>query len=403
MRQNYLPEIDLARGIAVMMMVINHAGLALLSKAALATPIGHFWIQFGSFAPVVFFLTTGIGAGVQYAQGHRASNVGLRAMILFAADAILTVYARGAIGFDFLAFIGLSTLVCAMLSRTPHGVAIGVIAFLLIASLRFIAGPLLRGVWIFDDMPVANMLIGVYAVPGISYTLSPWLCFPLLGFCAGWIAIRLAEGDPFQLRWFYLSLLVMGMVLMCAGLYAVSQNAVFVRYGTVSASFFVTAIGASLLTVGLCGMVENVSATLPRIWLDWLRTRGVACLAIVPIHYLLIALLKRGGVDGLRVLEFLFLMAIAVPLCVYLGQLFEKASQFYVIVCPASVIYVTTVLIAVISLFLCYKIHTGMARVWLPFLGQLALCVLLVATSRRATVCQNGPSLLKAEVSSSSV
>jgi uncharacterized membrane protein len=399
MRPNYFPEIDLVRGVAVMMMVINHAGHGLMSQAALASPVGHFWIVFGSFAPVLFFLTTGIGAGVQFARGRPASNVAWKVLILVAADAILTVYLRGSIGFDFLAFIGLSTLVCWMLARTRHAVAFSLVGFLVVAGLRFQVGPQLRGNVITDDTQIANVILGVNFVPGISYTLSPWLCFPLLGFCVGWVIAILAERDPMQSRRLYKVLLIPGIILLGVGCLAVWQHAAFERYGTVSASFFTLAMGVLLATLAICGLVENGRGEASRDWLRWLRTRGVACLAIVPIHYLLVDMLQRSGLAGLEAFEFIILMALLVPLCIYLGRAFERVVPVTVAAWPAGVTYILTILIAVTALFLCYKVEIVAVRIWSLFIGQIALCVLFLTVSRQSPARKNGQRVLQAKVS----
>jgi uncharacterized membrane protein len=173
MRPKYFPELDLLRGLAVVMMMANHFGFGLLSKEAAASGTGNACIEFGGFAPVLFFFTTGIVGGLQSGRAVAFTRVACRVIILFVADMILTLTARGFVGFDFLAFIGLSTLVGYLLSRSRYGVLFSVIGFFAVAGLRFAVGHYLRSHVSVETLRQLNILFGTESVSGLAYPIFP--------------------------------------------------------------------------------------------------------------------------------------------------------------------------------------------------------------------------------------
>src|SRR5262245_23203850 len=96
--------LDLLRGVGVIMMIANHFGNGLLSRARVYSPVAGSIVTIGSFAPVVFFLTTGLGIGLHRARSAQFDRVWFKVLLLFAADAIMMLVAIRRVGFDFLAF-----------------------------------------------------------------------------------------------------------------------------------------------------------------------------------------------------------------------------------------------------------------------------------------------------------
>ena len=97
-------EFDLLRGLAAVMMVVNHTAIFLTPREAYglidarAAGVSLFgssplmWVvMLGGFAPVIFFLVTGLGYGVQLGNDRASSRFGLarKVLILFAADALM--------------------------------------------------------------------------------------------------------------------------------------------------------------------------------------------------------------------------------------------------------------------------------------------------------------------------
>ncbi len=297
MQSRFIPEIDLLRGLAVVMMIANHAGNQFTAEADLASGAPHLLVQFGSFAPVLFFFATGLGIGFQSALGRHTSRAVLKMSVLIAADIILAVAAVGQIRFDFLSFIGVSTLICALVARTRHSETVSVVGFLFVVALRFVTAPLSRFVGVTLDASFANVVLGVYPVRGFAYPLSPWLCFPLLGYYLAHRVPRIKERGELQYTKFLTTLLVAGILAIAISAVAVNFCAAFHRWGTVSAAFFVAAVGVALLTLGIFGLIERRANTAAAYLVKGLKIRGIACLAIVPIHYVLIESLCAHGIQ----------------------------------------------------------------------------------------------------------
>ena len=86
--------LDTLRGIAVVAMLLNHAGVYLLRPEVVAEvwSFGGALTFFGSFAPVLFFFTTGFGYGWRDPGGACARekrDVLYKAFVLIAADVLL--------------------------------------------------------------------------------------------------------------------------------------------------------------------------------------------------------------------------------------------------------------------------------------------------------------------------
>ncbi len=97
------PELDLLRGIAVIQMIVHHSLLTWFAGVeSLANFVGTtlFWV---SFAPALFFLTTGMGYGIQGTSSRSASGFGLyrKVGILLVADQFLHWNHGAWIGIDF--------------------------------------------------------------------------------------------------------------------------------------------------------------------------------------------------------------------------------------------------------------------------------------------------------------
>src|SRR5271166_2892826 len=85
-------ELDFLRGLAACLMIANHLGFASASYDSSALVAAMTFL--GGMAPVLFFLVTGLGYGVQSASGRPRSNDRAlsKIMILLMADDFLWLY-----------------------------------------------------------------------------------------------------------------------------------------------------------------------------------------------------------------------------------------------------------------------------------------------------------------------
>src|SRR5262245_13577914 len=107
-----VPELDLLRGLAIVLMIVNHAGVRLLDPAWLDGGGVGALVFLGGFAPVVFFFTTGFGVGLARRTPDRAALIGTLAKsgLLLLADQFMAWRAGMAWGLDFLGFIAIATV-----------------------------------------------------------------------------------------------------------------------------------------------------------------------------------------------------------------------------------------------------------------------------------------------------
>jgi len=122
--QSHWRELDVLRGMAAVMMVVNHVGIKFLSPQYAEGGFTGIVLFIGSFAPVMFFFVTGVGAGIQSVQKKKSSRwlmilnkVGILAM----ADLLMAWGGGDGWRLDFLGFIGLSILILEFVrnSKSP--------------------------------------------------------------------------------------------------------------------------------------------------------------------------------------------------------------------------------------------------------------------------------------------
>lgn len=288
------PELDRLRGLAAVLMVLSHAGVALLSADRRDVTPFPMLLFAGSFAPVVFYFVTGLGAGIQSGRARLRSwaDALIKAAILIAADLLMQWSIGRRWGLDFLGFIGLSVLAIEAVRRTRFPVAWCLAGCIALTLLRFVVGPRLP----LDPaqsfgQAVLNWIVGFRVTPGVSYPLSPWMVYPLAGFALGaqiagrrnWIEARRG-------------LVIFALLAVAAAIGLVAMTLAgrgwsMFRWGTVGLGFFVASFGvlAACCAVACTGPASLVSL------------RGVASLAFVPIHYALIqiAVARVGAISEL--------------------------------------------------------------------------------------------------------
>lgn len=278
-------ELDVLRGVAALLMVVNHAGFALLSPADATESASAVAVFLGSFAPVVFFFATGFGIALSSGPTRRpldAAGLLWKALLLVVADQFFFWKVGVVWGIDFFSFIALSTVLVTLVARLRRPVPVCAGLILLLLCLRYGLGPALRPR--LHGAGVLDWVLGVTAIPHVSYPLSPWMVYPLLGFVLGrmYAPVDLRWPQP-RNRWLIIGLaLVIGTLGAAAWLAAL--NAGFFRWGTVSAAFFVLSFGI-LFAAGLLSMFLAMTH---RVAAHALALRGVASFAVIPIHYTLL-------------------------------------------------------------------------------------------------------------------
>ena len=376
-------ELDVFRGLAALSMVANHAAIRWFPNADMWTPAIEVAFFVGGFAPVLFFFATGLGSGFQSrvgsGGGHRYGFLN-KVVILFCADAFWNSIDGPRLGLDFLGFIALSMLVLEPLrgaKRPALFAAAGVVAVL---SLRFVLGSnvLLQMLPEAVAGPLA-VVCGSRGVRGLAYPPFPWLALPLLGFIVG----RVATGHPIRRRTLgvYASLLAL-LSLSAAGTSAmVSSGWPLVRYGMMSAAFFVSCFAA----ISLAGLA---SFSIARSGLELLvratSLRGISSLAVVPIHAAFIAVVPAVAAPSTGTMQFL-LALVTVSTLVMIGAHATGAAAERMRAASLSVhIWWVLTSAALLCFLVLIPVHslTPTSQLASSF-GQLVLCFLLVLPTPR--------------------
>lgn len=375
-------ELDFLRGLAAIMMIANHAGYAWLGDTEQAQIPGSTILFISSFAPVLFFFVTGAGCGIQCSRASTRSSsagcyssVGQKAAILFAADAAMWFSFAHLIGLNFLGFIAFSMLVLHGVRQSRSPVLWTLVLLVTIVMLRFGIGPLVRQDYTEGSLSrLLQFLLGVRELAGFPYPPAPWLVLPLLGFLVGYMAQT------------YNSFLTSHRLLiayLCIGLGALTAVAVspmtMFRWGTISFGFFVASLAALSLCVGITMLAINY---FPKPIVRALSLRGVASLALVPVHYVLIMLLA-DVIDGVIMINDYFIaVVLAVVFAFLTSKLFALGSLQFAKAPYAAwlwLAYGVTVFALVIA---AYVEFTGLER----YAIQLVLCLALATRSVRREI-----------------
>lgn len=269
-------QLDLFRGCAALLMVLNHAGNTWLAPIDSTTGFVGAIVFAGSAAPALFFFATGVGMGM--ARKGRADWSGLwrKVVLLFIADAFLNWAVHRWLGLDFFGFCALSMVAVALVDAAPRPRLAAAIALALVLVVRYGDAPRLER-WV-ADAPWIAIFTGVAGMKDVSYPLCPWLLFPLAGYLLGRASPRLdslAAG----------ACITAGAVVTLGVAWVMAQHGAPVhRWGSVSFAYLMFAVGfvafAWIVARGACGLAGR----------GFLQLRGPASLLVVPIHYALIEL-----------------------------------------------------------------------------------------------------------------
>ncbi len=276
-------QLDLFRGFAAILMVLNHAGVHLLAPVDATTGIDGMAVFLGSAAPALFFFATGVGMGLSRRSAVDWPGIARKVVLLLIADLFLGWSVHRWIGLDFFAFCAISMLAVALVTATRRPVATASIAIAacLLVRYAFVS----RLLPLADDYPIVGFVSGIDGVVDVSYPLSPWLTFPLAGFILGRLS-ALREGvAPMPSRRTIVA--VLAATSGAVAWWLDSRGAVMHRWNSVSVAYLLFAI-AFVGVVWL--MADAVAAASDSRLVSALQTRGPASLLVVPVHYALIGI-----------------------------------------------------------------------------------------------------------------
>ena len=281
--QKFALELDVFRGIAALMMIVNHAGYRLMTATDSApTSLVGVFVYLGCFAPVLFFFSTGFGI----ALSSRTKNQGAalfpalwKGLLLVLADQLLWQSRGISAGLDFFAFIGIATIFMTLLSRLARAIEISVVLVCLMVGTRYIVGPAFKAM--LPDIAILHWLIGVIGVEHVSYPLIPWMIYPLLGFIIGRHYPSHESTTPRTPRIWSRSGTVVALGFFAAAFVLFLFNRVFFRWGTVSLAFFILSLGV----LSMAGSIaQYVTLRFPQAARK-MALRGVSSFAVIPLHY----------------------------------------------------------------------------------------------------------------------
>jgi uncharacterized membrane protein len=374
-------ELDVLRGIAAVMMVVNHVGVKFLSPQFMESGLTEALLFVASFAPVIFFFVTGVGTGIQSHQRKKTgrwASVLTKAGILWLADLLLAWSNGNGWWLDFLGFIGLSIVLLELIRTSKKPIAFSAIGIVLITLLRYGVGAIVAHFGWLENIWGIDLVLGTKMIPNVSYPLSPWLAYPLLGFIAG-AAIARWQTKIDQQR-FQAIAKTLGAAILPAivSLFFAAKGAVFFRWGSMSIAFYILSFVAILGCLAIAMFV--CSDRCPSFISRGLSLRGISSLAVVPVHYFLIDLLGWFKVGAVQPIGFVMWAIVVTALSFGLaagieqaGNHLSKLSQQDWLKSSLTAVFVASACVA-IALSQTHFLTVIVART----IGEIALCLFFV-------------------------
>jgi uncharacterized membrane protein len=373
-------ELDILRGLAAALMIINHLGYETLNPAQLNTGLTSHLVFIGSFAPVLFFFVTGVGYGIQSKKPQKPNHWAIllnKVVILILADLFMHWSKGQWLGLDFFGFIGLSCIVLEFIRSSRHAILYALSGCVIISGLRYSIGPHLKPSAALGSVgDFWGWLIGTSSPVAVSYAFSPWIVYPLLGYVVGWIASRHAEW--IKQRWLQLSLCLAFCALLplAGGVLLANRGSVFFRWGTVSLSYYMVSFAAIVIALAgtlLIGQLRSLTLLEKRLSLP-----GVAAFAVVPIHYFFIYLFDQINPGNLSSISYYGAAIITLGLSFWIANLVNQFGQSSQSLPKPSVSYWSLVGIVVLAGTIVGSVNQG--NLWITMiartLGQTTLCLL---------------------------
>jgi uncharacterized membrane protein len=375
-------ELDVLRGLAALLMIVNHVGYETLHSNAIDGTLGASLLFISSFAPVLFFFVTGLGYGIQSSQKKKLGHwhvIFNKLIILFLAD-LLMHWSNGRwLGLEFLGFIGLSSFVLELIRRSKSPLIYCTIGFVGVFIIRYLLGPMInslgyeqRGWWLLD------WIIGTYEISGVSYPLSPWIAYPLAGYIVGAAAMGYRDYIKTHRLRVVFGLLMLALLPAIASLILLQTGATFFRWGTVSLGFYI--LSFAILLVSISATVALCGETRLNICQNALSLKGIASLAVVPVHNLLIQLVSWMGAKELNLLTY-GSVAIAILITSFLlARFVEKLSLIILQIKKQKLVWygLAAIFLVTAGLTLIYNRESTSLVMLTRCFGQIVLCLLFV-------------------------
>jgi len=375
-------ELDILRGLAAVLMIVNHLGYETLAPNQLNGSLLGNLVFIGSFAPVLFFFVTGVGYGIQSSKKKKANQWYLtlnKLVVLVLADQLVHWSQGQWLGLDFLGFIGFSSLVLELIRNSNSPLAYCLGGFASVSAMRYLLGPYLRAVG-YDQQAwgVIGWIFGTFNAPGISYTLSPWLAYPLVGYLIGSAAMRYRAFIE-KYRWRVVcGLLMLGVVPALIGIIVTRHGSSFFRWGTVAFGFY--AVSFAVILTGLAYSLVMGGESRLRVYQNASSLRGISSLAVVPVHYFLLYLLSIAGVKGLGSFGFCLLFIGVVTMSFLLAHYVESFSYMLRQIQQQKILWLglVTMVLLTASIALIFRPTSAFLVMLNLTFGQLLLCILFV-------------------------
>ncbi|MEM7160198.1 MAG: heparan-alpha-glucosaminide N-acetyltransferase domain-containing protein [Myxococcota bacterium] len=376
-------ELDVLRGIAGIIMVYNHAAAKWLTAVQREDPLMGALFIIGSYAPVVFFATTGIGYGIQSElprkRGGHAFGFLRKVWILLLADALMWLSPETWIGLNFLGFIALCMLLLEPLRRWRVGWIWPLVGVVLVAALRYGVTPrLVDAVGPGQAPTMLHWLAGLGSPPGFSYPVLPWVAYALAGFSAGVLLQRKQELVLERRRVITWVVLALGVVGLAVVWWLAIRGANMMRWGTVSKVFFVSGMVALALGSGVSLLAAPSAGLAGRISL-----RGISSLAVVPVHYAVIAVVVwLVDTHALSSWAFAGLSTVVMAISLFLARRWDALAKS---LRGRGSAWAMLVGLTALAIGLELVITDVFAHYVVSVSGQLALCCLLVVERPSST------------------
>ncbi|WP_347989532.1 heparan-alpha-glucosaminide N-acetyltransferase domain-containing protein [Methylomonas sp. AM2-LC] len=292
-------ELDVLRGLAALFMIVNHAGYNLVEPELYSHSIFDLVLVVSSYAPVLFFFATGVGAGIQSTYKLKNFNwypVLYKTAVLLLAD-WLGFWSLGiAWGIDFLGFIAISGVVLEFIRCSKNPIISCLVGILTFSLFRYAIGPHLDPVT--ENNFITNLqhwVFGNIGVQGATYPLSPWMVYPLWGYIVGFYIMHyrpIIETHKVKL---IVTLICLALLPAVLSIVAERRGFSFIRWGTVGVGFYIRSFAVVLLSLAFVWIISALSS-LTAIK-HALSLRGTSSLAVVPIHYYIIYLVSLVFVE----------------------------------------------------------------------------------------------------------
>lgn len=313
----YWPELDILRAIAVILMIINHTGFAFIPTTEQATT----WapILFAtSFAPVLFFFTTGFGVALSSNNtGEHRIRVDtlFKGCALVLADFFMRDISFTTIGIDFLAFIGITIIFFEVIKPLRRTTIICIIILSILLIMRYLIGPALTA---NSNAPSPEFLkfFGINSFSHSSYWFAPWAAYPISGYLLGKLAAKWHVKIEQRKEVVLTGLTITSLIGIVGAITLDHIGLIFFRWGTISLAYFLTGFAAISIAMALsfCAIIY-----LPKSASKTVSLRGIASLAAVPVHYLIIRLAHQYQIEQI-VAQNILLFLVAIIALSYIGS-----------------------------------------------------------------------------------